>query len=66
MPLKGSDAVLPVGYNFPAGSDTEQEIQWALRYGPLEPGTYRVVKSFSEFGARQDCCRLAAEFTIQE
>ena len=65
VPLKGDYATLPVRHSFRAGSDTEQEIKWAGPYGPLPEGTYRVVKSFAEEGARQNCCRLAAEFTIE-
>lgn len=63
--LEGSFATLPVRQNFPAGTSSEMIFSWQGRYGELPEGTYRVVKSFGEYGARQECCRLAAEFTVR-
>ena len=61
---EGNFATLPVQQNFPAGTSTEMTFFWQGRYGTLPEGTYRVAKSFGEYGARQDCCCLTAEFTV--
>lgn len=38
-----------VAYMIPMNTDTEFNVDWKQRYGELKPGTYRLVKEFTEY-----------------
>lgn len=56
-----------IGYILKAAGSSEQEIDFAWRYGKLAPGTYRIVKDVidSNHSAGYDKYWLTTEFTIK-
>lgn len=53
-----------IGYTLAAKQSEEMNIAWDYAYGELSPGTYQLIKSFSEEGSTQNY-NSAVEFSIE-
>lgn len=63
--LEGEFANTSEALIFPAGESTELVFEWEWRYGELEPGHYRAVKTFFGDDYYTSQVHLTAEFDVE-